>query len=288
MATGTLTGIHLHPVKGCHRVEVDRAVVGAGGLVGDREWQVFGDDGEVVTQRSNPMLALVQPTLVEGGLRLSAPGRGTVEVRRPARADRVVRALLGDEVSVGDGGDEAAGWLSAVTGTPCRLVALAAPDARRIDLVPNQPVSLADATPVLVANEASWRDLRQRAVEAFGIERFRPNLIVDGAEPWAEDTWQRFSIGDARLEGVVPMPRCTVPQVDQDSGKRHREPAVALRAHRWCTDAPGLSEGWRPFFRGKGLFGLGATIGEPGAVVRGGDPVEVHSTAPPLIAPPTS
>jgi uncharacterized protein YcbX len=233
------------------------------------------------------MLAKVQPALVEGGLRLSAPGQKTIEVAWPQRADRVVRALLGDEVPVGDGGDEAARWLSSFTGTACRLVALCRPDARRIALVPAQPVSLADATPVLVANEASWRDLQQRAAEPFGIERFRPNLIVDGPEPWSEDAWQAFSIGAARLDGVVPMPRCTVPQVDQETGKRHREPALALRAHRWCTDAPSLAEGWRPFFRGKGLFGLGATITEPGTVVRVGDALAVQSTTAPLIPPPT-
>jgi uncharacterized protein YcbX len=286
MTSGTLTAIHLHPVKACHRVEVQEAAVGAGGLVGDREWQIFSDEGNVLTQRAHPMLARVQPTLLEGGLRLAAPGHGTVEVVRPDRADRVVRALLGDEVPVGDAGDEAARWVSAFTGTPCRLVTLCEPDARRLDLVPSQPVSLADATPVLLANEASWRDLQQRAVEPFGMERFRPNLIVDGPDPWSEDGWQVFSIGAARLEGVVPMPRCTVPQVDQDTGERHREPALALRAHRWCTDAPSLAEGWRIFFKGKGLFGLGATIGEPGAVVRVGDAVVVHATAAPLIAPP--
>jgi uncharacterized protein YcbX len=286
MTSGTLTAIHLHPVKACRRVEVTEAVVGAGGLVGDREWQIFSEAGDVLTQRSHPMLAKVEPALVEGGLRLSAPGQPTIEVARPQQADRVVRALLGDEVPVGDGGDEAAHWLSAITGTPCRLVVLCEPDARRLELVPGQPVSLADATPVLVANVASWRDLQARALEPFGIERFRPNLIVDGPSPWAEDTWQSFSIGAARLEAVVPMPRCTVPQVDQDSGERHREPAVALRANRWCVAAPSLAEGWRPFFKGAGLFGLGATIGEPGTVVRVGDVLDVHGTTTPVIPPP--
>jgi uncharacterized protein YcbX len=166
-------------------------------------------------------------------------------------------------------------------------VALCAPDARRIALVPSQPVSLADATPVLVVNEASRRDLERRAVERFGMDRFRPNLVVDGPEPWSEDTWSTFSIGPARLDGLVPMPRCAVPQIDQDTAEGHREPALALRAHRWCTEAPSLPDGWRPLFHGQGLFGLGATIGEPGAVVRVGDPLDVHTTTDPVIPPPT-
>jgi uncharacterized protein YcbX len=286
MSSGTLTAIHLHPVKSCRRVEVQEATVAAGGLAGDREWQVVDEEGAALTQRSCPRLALVHPTLLEGGLRLHAAGHGTVEAARPGRADRVVHALLGDEVPVGDGGDDAARWLTELIGAPCRLVALCSPDARHIDLVPSQAVSLADATPVLVANEASHRDLQRRAVEPFGVERFRPNLIVDGSPAWSEDTWATFSIGAARLSAVVPMPRCAMPQVDQDTAERQREPALALRAHRWCTDAPELAEGWRRFFQGKGLFGLGATIAEPGTVVRVGDPLDVQSTTPPLIAPP--
>lgn len=282
-----LTAIHLHPVKSCRRIEVDEATVVACGLAGDRAWQVFSDDGKVLTQRRHPMLALVQPTLIDGGLRLSAPGRDLLEVARPQRPDRVVRALLGDEVAVGDAGDEAARWFSAVTGTACRLVALCDDDTRRIPLVPSQAVSLADATPVLVANEASRHDLQRRGVEPFGMDRFRANLVIDGAEPWEEDTWDAFSIGGARLDAVVPMPRCAVPQVDQDTAERHREPALALRAHRWCAGAPHLPAGWPAFFEGQGLFGVGATIGPVGTTVRVGDPVVVHRRAAPLIAPPT-
>src|SRR6476659_8628216 len=112
MSSGTLVAIHLHPVKSCRRVEVDRATVAVGGLAGDREWQVFSDDGKVLTQRRHPMLALVQPELLDGGLRLQAAGHGTVEAPRPERPDRVVCALLGDDVPVSVGGEESARWLS--------------------------------------------------------------------------------------------------------------------------------------------------------------------------------
>lgn len=286
MATGELTGINLHPVKSCRRVAVVEATVSSCGLEGDREWQVFSEDGNVLTQRGHPELALVQPELLAGGLRLSAPGHPTIEVARPAQPDREVRALLGDRVRAGDGGDEAARWFSAVTGTPCRLVALCDPDARRLALVDGQAVSFADATPVAVGNEASRRDLERRAVEPFEMERFRANLVVDGLAPWEEDTWASFSVGAARLRAVIPIPRCAMPQVDQRTAERHKEPALALRAHRWCREAPSLPERWHPFFAGKPLFGLGATIAPVGAVVRVGDPVEVLDTAAPLIAPP--
>ena len=138
-----------------------------------------------------------------------------------------------------------------------------------------QEVSLADAAPVLLVNAASHRFLLQHAAEPFGIERFRPNLVVDGCDPWEEDTWDRVSVGEAVFGAVLPWPRCSVPQVDQDSGRRRREPAVVLKRFRWCTDARIIPELLRELVAAKALFGVGGSIGPEGAVVGIGDPVEV-------------
>ena len=292
MADGVLTGLHIHPIKSCHRTELQEAAVSVFGLAGDREWQIVDADARALTQRTYPQMATVAPTLLDGGLRLTAPGAGSVEVANPvavpgpAEGGLRVRALLGDKVAVRDAGDEAAAWLSRVLGAPCRLVRLAAPDARRIPLVAAQPISFVDLGPVLVANEASLADLASRATEPFGMDRFRPNLVVQADQPWAEDTWRSVTIGDARLEAIAPMPRCAMPQVDQDSGQRRREPALALRAHRWCTGAPSLPEGLQPFFSGQGLFGVAFSIGPVGTVLRVGDAVEVVATGEPLIPAP--
>jgi uncharacterized protein YcbX len=286
MTTGSLAAIHIHPVKSCRRIELDEIVVSACGLAGDREWQIVDAGGGAVTQRQHKVLATIVPEPVPGGLRLSAQGHGTVEVARPAGDDRSATALLGDEVAVGDAGDEAARWLTGVIGADCRLVALTDLGRRHIRLVKTQPVTFVDAAPVLVANTASLADLQRRASEPFGMERFRPNLVVDTGEPWAEDTWQAFSIGGADLEAILPWPRCAVPQIDQDSAERAKEPALVLRAHRWCTEAPSLSRGLRAVVEGNGLFGLAATIVPAGTVLRVGDPLAVHRTAEPLLAPP--
>ncbi|MFN0026121.1 MAG: MOSC domain-containing protein [Acidimicrobiales bacterium] len=286
MADGVLTGLHIHPIKSCHRIELQEATVSVSGLAGDREWQLVDVEGRALTQRTVPKMATVRPTPIPGGLRLDAPGAATVEVAVPDGEPVTVRALLGDKVSVGDAGDEASTWLEQVLGIPCRLVRLATPDARRIAIVDAQPVSFADAAPVLVANQASLADLQARAREPFGMERFRPNLVVAADQPWVEDTWRSLTVGAAALEAIAPWPRCAVPQVDQDNGERHSEPAVALRAHRWCTAAPSLPEGLQPFFTGQGLFGLACTIAAPGTVLRVGDPFSVHARGDALIPAP--
>ncbi|MEZ5232354.1 MAG: MOSC N-terminal beta barrel domain-containing protein [Acidimicrobiales bacterium] len=287
MAAGTVSALHIHPIKSCRRIELQEATVSAYGLAGDREWQVVDADGGCLTQRQHPRMALVAPELIDGGLHLRAPGHGSIDVARPTAEDRTVLAILGDEVPVGDAGDDVAAWLSAVLGTTCRLVAITRPDARRVKLVPQQPVSFADAAPVLVANTASLAFLQQRAAEPFGMDRFRPNIVVDTDAPWAEDTWQRFSVGAAEIEALLPWPSCAVPQVDQDSAERHREPAVVLKAHRWSTAAPpGMSRGLASLFENKSFFGIACAIAPDGATIRVGDPLTVHETREPLLAAP--
>ena len=284
----TVSALHVHPVKSCRRVEVDRATVGPYGLVGDREWQVAGLDGHRLTQRTHPRLALVQPTFLEAGLRLSAPDVGVLEVARPTVADVGVTVFLGT-VRLGDAGDEAARWFEGVLGEPCRLQAMTAEYERRlpehVDIF-GQEVALGDAAPVLVVCESSHRFLADRASQPFGIDRFRPNVIVAGSKPWEEDTWVSFTVGRATMRTGLPWPRCTVPQVDQDTGRRGREPAVVLKANRWCSDAPMVVPRFAEVLRGSALFGIGCAAGPAGTVIAVGDDVTVLETAEPLIPAP--
>ena len=289
---GSLSGITIHPIKGCRRVELDSVVVTQTGLDGDRAWQVVtvpdqdGALGEAVTQRQNAALATVVPIPIDGGLTISAPEVGTIDVKRPDANDVTVHALIGDEVACADAGDEAAAFFTEVLGFEARLAALTPESSRPMRLFRGRLTGFADAAPVLVANMASLDDLVARASEPFGIERFRANLIVTNNEPWSEDTWTDFSIGDADLVARVEWPRCSVPQIDQETGERHREPALVLRKHRWCDTAEGFSPGLRRMLEGNAMFGIGCTIDPEGALLSVGDPVTVAGTGPPLIAPP--
>ena len=289
---GTLTGITVHPIKGCRRIELDSVVASATGLDGDRAWQVVtvpdqdGALGEAVTQRRNAALATVSPIPIDGGLTISAPDVGTIDVKRPDANDITVHALIGDKVACADAGDEAAEFFSEVLGSPARLAALTPESSRPVRLFRGRLTGFADAAPVLVANTASLDDLVARATEPFGIERFRANLIVTNEAPWSEDTWTEFSIGDADLVARVVWPRCSVPQIDQDTGERHREPALVLRKHRWCDTAEGFSPGMRGMLEGNAMFGIACTIDPEGTVLSVGDTVTVTATGPALLDPP--
>ncbi len=291
MSDAVVTALHLHPVKGCHRVEVDTATATASGLAGDRLWQVVDAEGTCVTQRTHPVMATLATAIDgDGVVTVGDAERGTVTLdRRGAPPAQVASSLLGVEVRAVDGGEDAAEWISDILGGPHRFVALSDEGYRvpsKIDQF-DQPVSFADLAPVLVANELSARWLSERADEPFGIDRFRANIVVTATEPWVEDTWAGLTIGEATLSVGLPWPRCAVPQIDQDTGLRQREPARALRAHRWCEETPGLEGALSRIVTGKGLFGVSAGITPVGAVIGVGDPVTVTATREPLLAPPT-
>lgn len=284
---GTLTAIHIYPVKSCRAVALERAEVTPRGVAGDRVFQVIDADAGPVTQRQQPRLATVRPSRIPGGLRLEADGRASIEVSTPTSNDTTATSLLGATVDAGDAGDDAARWFSDLLGVPARLVAVTDHTDYRVPF-PGGEMHLgwADAASVLVANAASQRWLTERASEPFAMDRFRPNLTVDAA-PWVEDTWRELAVGNVRLGVGLAWPRCAVPQVDQIDGTRHREPAKVLRAHRWCGDATSVPESLRPMLRGNALFGIACSVGTEGATVAIGDDVVVHRTGPRIIDAPT-
>lgn len=277
-----VSSLQIHPIKACRGVRVERATVNAYGLAGDREWQLVDADGAFVTQRTQPSLARVEATTVDGGVVVRAEGMTDLEVPRPAVADITTTTFTGD-VPVGDAGDTAADWFSAFLGAPVRLVGMAPGYERRFGDVFATEMNLGDACPLLVVNEASHRFLAERAKEPFGLDRWRTNVAIDGAEPWAEDTWGTIRVGAATVTCVMPWPRCAVPQVDQLDGSRHTEPAAVLKAHRWCVEVPAGTPLEQMMLPGNALFGMASSIEPVGAEIVVGDEVEVVSTVEPLL-----
>jgi uncharacterized protein YcbX len=288
MAPGiTVSSLFVYPVKALRGIARESVTVGRYGFDGDREWQIVGGDGEYLTQRQLPRMAQIDARPIAGGLVLATDSDGSIEVERPTVADVDTKVSYA-ETRAGDCGDDVAAWLARTLGRPCRLVTIA-DGYRRPLLLPVEPpaieVSFADMAPVLLANTASLEDLVARASEPFAMDRFRPNLVVTTHEPWVEDGWQRARIGDATVHALIPWPRCAVPQVDQRTGERHKEPAKVLRAHRWCTDASALGP-LAPAVENEPLFGVGVVAEPIGATITVGDTVEVIESRAPVLAPP--
>ncbi|KJY19642.1 molybdenum cofactor biosysynthesis protein [Streptomyces sp. WM6373] len=236
--------LHVHPVKSVAGTAPDEVAVEPWGLSGDRRWALIDPEGTVITQRRHPRLALASARPVGGGrIAVTAPDMAelVVEVPEPGPLEPV--SLFGKKVETVVAARAAADWFSAFLGVPVRLVHLDDPAVRRpVDpdyALPGETVSLADGYPLLLTTLASLDALNSLIAAGdhpeegpLPMNRFRPNVVVSGAEAWAEDGWQRLAIGDALFRGARECGRCVVTTTDQRTAERGREPLKTLARHR--------------------------------------------------------
>jgi uncharacterized protein YcbX len=261
-----IASLHTYPIKGCRRLDSDAASVEPWGLAGDRRWMLVDADGVGITQRIVPALALLVVRPRVGGLTVQAPGQPDLEVAEPVDGPkedvRVFRWKPPVPARVAADG----GWFGACLGTEARLVWLGDPTVRPIaeNASDNDRVSFADAYPLLLTNTASLDAVNDWLVEEgedrVPMTRFRPNLVVDGAAPWAEDGWVggRLRIGEVTFRAAKPCDRCLVTTIDQDTAEVGREPLRILGRYRRFPD--GLMFGLNLIPDGVGVLRVGDSV----------------------------
>jgi len=243
-----LSSLFVHPIKSCGGIAVPDSLLIETGLEFDRAWMVVDAAGAMLTQRELPRLALVRPTLKAHDMVLRAPGMLALHIALD-RVELPTRARVwDDEVKAYDMGALAAQWFSDFLGRRgdemLRLVRFD-PEQRRLSsrLWTGEfeaENAFADAFPLLVSSTASLAELNTRlaarGVAPVGIERFRPNLVLDGIEAFDEDHIDEIVIaadeGPVRLKLVKPCVRCTIPNVDPASGEAGHEPGDTLAGFR--------------------------------------------------------
>lgn len=233
-----VTGLAIYPIKATAAIDLQQAEVRARGLAGDRRWMVVDADGQFLHQRIHAKLALVTTTLGIGdSLCVDAPGMPRLKVDCPDGGQRLDVVVWSDTVSAAHGGSEAEDWFSEYMGVSCQLVFM--DDEATRPVVPEygkagDVVSFADAMPLLLATEASLADLNRRLDNRLPMSRFRPNVVIDGDEPWLEESWQSVRIGDVEFEVTHPCLRCVVTTIDQQVGKKSAdgEPLKTLASFR--------------------------------------------------------
>jgi uncharacterized protein YcbX len=226
-----------YPIKACRGVEVESACVERMGLEHDRRMMVVTLQGEFLTQREYPRFALVTPKLSDGMLELSAPNYESIQVGlQTSGTPWPVNVWKSKGVHAIDQGEEAAQWFSDWLGTAVRLVHFADGYLRHINesyaANPDNHTGFADGYPILLTSEGGLQDLNSRLESPIPMNRFRPNLVVRGCEPFAEDTWNRIRIGDVELAVVKPCARCEVTTIDKDTLERSKEPLKTLGQYR--------------------------------------------------------
>lgn len=237
--SATVSHLFLYPVKSLGGIEVRQFDVDALGPRLDRRWMVIDGRGDFQTQRWRRRMALIATQLTpDGTVRLRADGMPDITVPQGGGARREV--TVWNDTSLAEAcGAEADQWLSAFFGEPCRIVFF--PDAserpiRRRAAEAIGRVGFADAYPFLLLSEGSLEDLNSRLAVPLPLNRFRPNIVVQGVEPYAEDGWDACMVGDVRLVVTKRCVRCVLTTIDQKTAEAGVEPLRTLATYRRTSD----------------------------------------------------
>jgi len=259
----TLTGLHVYPVKSARGIALERAHVTERGLLHDRRFMIVDEAGAFLTQRELPQMARLGTALDSDSLSISWEGLGSEQVpltnaSGPLRKVRVWH----DEVEAIDLGAQVGRFLSTALGVAASLVYMPDETVRVPSLEfarDTDRVGFADGFPYLIASEASLADLNARMDAPVPMNRFRPNLVVSGADAYAEDTWRELRVGGLAFEVVKPCARCVITTTDQTRGERAgMQPLASLARYRRFRGEAAFAQ--NAIARDVGTLALGAVV----------------------------
>lgn len=283
----TIRALYSYPVKSCAGISLDQAMISHAGLPFDRHWVIVDQAGTFMTQRTWPRMALIKPALNADSLTLTAPAMPAIHIPLALPSDTpapVPVRIWQSDTNGFDEGNALADWLSEYLETPCRLLRVH-PQAERIaspehvdqwltqnkNMAPNFPArhefAFADGFPLLIANQSSLDELNQQLDDKqqppVPMDRFRPNIVLQGLESYDEDHMLGMRIGSLDFAFVKRCARCPIPNIDQATAQIFQEPGLTLATHR------SFEEGV--------LFGVNAVVaGPPDTTIRIGDRIEAQ------------
>ena len=269
MPTARIQALHVYPLKSAQGIALEHARLGASGLAWDRHWMVVRPDGAFLSQRTHPRLARIATELTPDGLRLSSVGCAPLRLPFEAAPAAVRPVRIWRDACIGiDAGEPAAAWISALLGEPVRVVHAPGSSERRADpqyAGADPPhVAFPDGFPLLICTQASLDALSERLGALLPMNRFRPNLVLEALEPFAEDRIDTIRIGPVTLRLVKPCTRCIIPSRDQHTGEPDLDPLPVLRRFRFDPHLRGVT------------FGMNAIISAgAGESIERGSPCEV-------------
>lgn len=261
-----LTEINIYPVKSLKGISLSEAKVEGRGLQHDRRWMLTNSEGKFWTQRELPKMATIETSFTDDGLQLAADGHGAINVGfGPDGGEERTVEIWNDSPKALKYTNVVNSWLARVLDADCQLVYMAEDQRREVEpehAIDDDIVSFADAYPFLVISEETLGFLNNKLNQPLPMNRFRPNLVVAGAEVHGEHNWRKFSVGESVFYGVKPCKRCVMTTVDQQTGEfTGKEPLKTLATYRAVP--------------GGVIFGENLLIENPGGVIRVGNEIKV-------------
>jgi uncharacterized protein YcbX len=253
--------IRIYPVKSLGGVRIRQSDVYFEGLKHDRKWMLVDLHGTFLSQRRLPEMSMLTVLMEDNGFYIISKKQKCTPLFvsfETSSHERMTVKVWDDVTTAIPVGREADWWLSEQLQYPVQLVMID-PDATRETYLENTdtyiPVSFADDFPLHLISEASLSDLNTRLAQPVGMERFRPNLVIAGTVPFAEDTWRKIRIGNAILEIATPCERCVMVNINQQTAAKTSEPLKTLAGYRkaekkihfgrnvFCKQTGSISEG---------------------------------------------
>jgi uncharacterized protein YcbX len=259
--TVVVSGLYIYPVKSAAGIACDSVTLGTSGFAHDREWMVVDANGRGITQRDESRLALLGTAIQGETLLLGNPHGAGPTLELAHGGNRVEVQVWGARCAAFDAGDEAARFLSDWLGKTLRLVRF---DTSRQRLSNHDwtggrdvPTLFTDGYPLLVLSRASIGDLAARVGRNLPVQRFRPNVLLDGVEPYAEDAASELVVGDVVLQLTKACTRCVITTIDQTRGElTDDEPLRTLKGYRFDAALRGVAFGRNAY----ATAGVGTTL----------------------------
>lgn len=262
MSNLVLSAIYVYPVKSLAGISVRSWPVVKTGLKYDRKWMLIDNECQFLSQRRLPKMALINSAMTEHSLILSAPGMNDLTLELEPKSGNVINSTIWhDQVDTLAISAKADNWFTQFLQTECRLVYQ--PDTAIRPVNPNfakadDQTSLSDGFPFLLVSEHSLTALNRTMQLNLPITRFRPNLVVSGCEPYAEDIWREITIGTIGFRLPKPCARCSVPTIDHETGITGKEPLTTLnRLRKWQNK---VYFGQNALHDGLGILSVGDTV----------------------------
>lgn len=270
----TLSDLRIYPIKSLGGISLPTALVQPRGLQYDRRWLLTTPDGQFVTQREIPAMALLgtalEPPYLQVFLKKNPGERILIPLAPAVSKMEKTRVQVWSQTCAARRHDSVINaWFSQILGQKLELVYMPDTTRRRADgryAPPGQYVSFADGFPFLIIGQASLDELNRRLAQPLPMDRFRPNLVFTGGSAHEEDDWKQFRINNLSFAGVKPCARCIIPTTDQETATRAAEPLKTLATYRLTGNK---------ILFGQNVVWLGN--GEENAMLRVGDNISVQT-----------
>lgn len=260
-----ISGLFIYPIKSLGGIELSSSEITQRGLKHDRRWMLVNEENEFLTQRTFPQMALLK-TSIDGDLLVvfhsAEPDDSISFPLQPAPKETVTVKVWDDYCNAQYAEDEVNAWFSKKLGIACKAVFMPDDSERKLDPAyahsDEDITGFADGYPILLISQASLDDLNEKLEVPVPMDRFRPNIVIEDTEPFAEDGMKQFSINDTIFYGVKLCRRCILTTTDQQTAERGKEPLKTLASYRTINNK--VCFGQNVISSGNGIIRTGDTL----------------------------